>query len=569
MASTAMAAVRQTAPRAASALAASVSRRPLSHTTVLPPISNEPVREYPPESEERMELLAACARVRSETVDIPCVINGKEVFTGNTIEQRACSDHQHAVARVHLASPELIQEAIDTSLSVREEWEQLDFEHRAAVFLKAADLLSTKFRNEVLAATMIGQGKNMFQAEIDAAAEAADFYRFGVKYANEIYAEQPAHHAQHVWNRVEYRGLEGFVAGIPPFNFTAIGANLGATPAIMGNVVLWKPSENAALSNYVVFKALREAGLPDGVVNFVPAAGPTFGDKIVSSPDLAAISFTGSTRTFNTLWKGVADNLDKYKTYPRLVGECGGKNFHYVHNTADLDNAVYSTIRSAFEYQGQKCSACSRLYVPESMWPEFRDRMLDCMRDIQVGEPDDFKTFMTAVIDEKAFDKIVSYINYAKESSEMEVLAGGEADKSVGWFVQPTLVQSTNPHSKLMEEEIFGPVITAYVYPDDQWEETLDLVNKTSPYGLTGSIFSADRSVIDTGLKKLRHAAGNIYINAKSTGSVVGQQPFGGARRSGTNDKAGASSYLARFTSMQAAKECLLYLDDWKYDHMK
>lgn len=557
------------ARRAAPAAAAMSRRTAVSHATVLPHIKNEPVKEYPPDSEARLSLLGACARVRSEVVDIPCVVNGKEIYTGDVIEQRAPTDHNTVVARIHRASPEVLQEAIQASLKVRPEWEGLDFEHRAAVFLKAADLLSTKYRDEVMAATMIGQGKNMFQAEIDAAAEACDFYRFGVKYANDIYASQPQHHSQYVWNRVEYRGLEGFVAGIPPFNFTAIGANLGATPAIMGNVMLWKPSETACLSNYTVFKALREAGVPDGVINFVPSHGPTFGDTILQSPDLAAISFTGSTATFNTLWKGVASNLERYHAYPRVVGECGGKNFHFIHNTADLENAVFGTIRSAFEYQGQKCSACSRLYVPESMWPEFRDQMVTAMKEIHVGEPDDFKSFMTAVIDEKAFDKIVSYINYAKSSDEMEILAGGEADKSVGYFVQPTLVHTTNPHSKLMEEEIFGPVITAYVYPDDKWVETLDTVNKTSPYGLTGAIYSRDRFVIDTCLQKLRHSAGNVYVNAKSTGSVVGQQPFGGARRSGTNDKAGAQSYLERFTSMQAAKECLLYLDDWKYDHMK
>ena len=380
--------------------------------------------------------------------------------------------HSHAYTLTHIHThshthSHTINVTAQSALSAREAWEALDFEHRAAVFLKAADLLSTSYRDEVLAATMIGQGKTMIQAEIDAAAEAADFYRFGVKFANEIYGEQPRHHSKFVWNRVEHRGLEGFVAGIPPFNFTAIGANLGATPALMGNVVLWKPSDTAALSNYVVFKALREAGMPDGVVNFVPADGPTFGQHILSSPDLAAISFTGSTKTFNTLWKGVADNLDKYKTYPRLVGECGGKNFHFVHNTAQLDNAVYGTIRSAFEYQGQKCSACSRLYVPESMWPEFRDKMVSCMNDIKVGEPDDFTSFMTAVIDENSFKKITSYIDYAKESPEMEILAGGNADMSKGYFVEPTFVQTTNPKSKLMEEEIFGPVVTAYVYPDE------------------------------------------------------------------------------------------------------
>eukprot|EP00730_Choanoeca_flexa_P015170 TRINITY_DN6901_c0_g1_i1.p1 TRINITY_DN6901_c0_g1~~TRINITY_DN6901_c0_g1_i1.p1 ORF type:complete len:645 (+),score=187.75 TRINITY_DN6901_c0_g1_i1:69-2003(+) len=537
-------------------------------STNLPPVFNEPVVEYFPGTEERAKLLEACHEVKSNTVDVPCVVNGEAILTGDVVPQLMPSDHGTVIANVHQATPEIIRDAIKGALAAQAQWERTPFENRAAVFLRAADLLSTEFRYKALATTMMGQGKTAQQAEIDAVAEAADFFRFGVHYANEILAQQPEHHAQHVWNRLDYRALEGFVAAVPPFNFTAIGANLGSCPAIMGNVILWKPSNTAALSNHVIFEILREAGMPDGVMQFVPSDGPTFGNTCLADPNLAAINFTGSTKTFDLLWRQVGDNLSKYKTYPRMIGECGGKNYHWVHPSADLNNVIHGTIRSAFEYQGQKCSACSRVYLPESLWDEFQSTMLKEMADIKMGQPDDFEAFMTAVIDKTSFDKITGYLDHAKQSDEFEVLSGGNADDSKGYFVEPTLIRTSNPHSKLMEEEIFGPVVTAYVYKDDEWESTLDLVNNTSPYGLTGSVYAKDRYVITKALEALRHTAGNIYINAKSTGSVVGQQPFGGARRSGTNDKAGASNYLLRFTSIQSAKECLTNVDDWRYAHM-
>jgi 1-pyrroline-5-carboxylate dehydrogenase len=459
---------------------------------------------------------------------------------------------------VHRASPQLINTAIEGAIEARRDWEELPWEHRAAVFLRAADFLSTEDRNTVLAATMIGQGKTVYQAEIDAAAEAADFFRFGVHFADEIYRQQPEHHSSHVWNRINYRPLEGFVAAIPPFNFTAIAANLGACPAIMGNCVLWKPSDTAVLSNFRLFEILKKAGVPDGIIQFLPADGPLFGDVVLRSHNLAAVNFTGSTRTFNTLWQEVAQNLNNYKTYPRIIGECGGKNFHWLHPSADVPNVVNGTLRSAFEYQGQKCSVCSRIYVPRSLWPEVRDGIVSAMESVTVGQPDDYTSFMSAVIDKRAYDKITTYINNAKTDTTCDVLHGGDADDSRGYFVQPTFIQVHNHDHTLLKEEIFGPVLTAYVYEDNEWEQSLEIVNNTSPYGLTGSVYASDRYAIDEALHTLRHAAGNIYINAKSTGSVVGQQPFGGARRSGTNDKAGSQNYMLRFTSVQSAKECLI-----------
>eukprot|EP00049_Salpingoeca_infusionum_P010126 m.171396 g.171396 ORF g.171396 m.171396 type:complete len:573 (+) comp14550_c0_seq2:661-2379(+) len=549
-----------------------VTKAPVKHMSLLgqlPPSFNEPVKDYPKGSPARDSLLQECERVRSEVVDIPVVIGGKEYFTGDVVEQRMPTDHGVTIARVHHANRELIEQGIESAVSSRREWEMMDWVHRAAVFLKAADIMTSIKRDRIIATTMLGQGKTAFQAEIDAAAETADFFRFAAHAVQENIAVQPKHHSPMVWNRMEYRALEGFIAGIPPFNFTAIGANLGATPAIMGNVVLWKPSDTAALSNYEMFKIMREAGIPDGVINFVPAQGPLFGEVTLSHRDLAAVNFTGSTQTFNHIWKTVANNLEHFRTYPRVIGECGGKNFHFVHPSADVANVVANTVRSAFEYQGQKCSACSRVYVPRSMWQEFKDGMLSAMKDIRMGQPDDFSSFVTAVIDDKAFKKISGFVDFANQSSDVEVLAGGSYDDSRGYFVEPTFVRVDDPRNKLMEEEIFGPVLTAYVYDDDcDLNEMLELVDSTSPYGLTGAIFASDRSVVESSMRGLRHAAGNIYINVKSTGSVVGQQPFGGARRSGTNDKAGASSYLLRFTSVQSIKECLATTPDWKYPHM-
>ncbi|CAI7991044.1 Delta-1-pyrroline-5-carboxylate dehydrogenase, mitochondrial [Geodia barretti] len=427
-----------------------------------------------------------------------------------------------------------------------------------------ADLISTKYRYQVIATTMLGQGKTVLQAEIDSTCETIDFFRFAVKQGLDLQG-QPSVHSPRIWNRLEYRALEGFIASISPFNFTAIGANLGATPTLMGNATLWKPSDTAMLSNWTMFKILREAGLPPGVVNFVPAPGPLFGDTVTDSPDLAGVSFTGSSTTFKHLWKLTGKKLDTYKTFPRIVGECGGKNYHFVHPSADVDNVVFCSVRGAFEYCGQKCSATSRMYVPESLWTEIRDKMVAITKEIRVGSPEDFRNFIAAVIDAKSFQKISGYLDYANSSDELTLLAGGSADDSVGYFVQPTIYQTTNPRNKLMQEEIFGPVLTVYVYPDSEAEEMLEVVNSTSVYGLTGAVFSNDRYFILKAMSVLRHSAGNFYINDKSTGSVVGQQPFGGSRGSGTNDKAGAVSYLQKWVSPMSVKEATAPCTEWSY----
>lgn len=541
--------------------------RSQSAKLTLPQTANEKVYDYGPGSPEREKLKKQLAVTRDTVREIPVVIGGKEYYTDNVTEQVIPSDHSKVIARIHQADESLIRHAIKVAMQTRKEWMATPWEHRAGIFLKAADLVSTSRRPEILAATMLGQGKTVYQAEIDAAAETIDFLRFNVKYANEIYGQQPEHHSTHVWNRIEYRPLEGFVAAISPFNFTAIGANLATAPAIMGNTVLWKPAKTSMLSNYVFYQSLLEAGLPEGVINFVPAGGLEFGKIITTSPDLAAINFTGSTATFNWLWKKVAENLDVFRVYPRLIGECGGKNFHIIHPSAtDIDNVINATIRSAFEYQGQKCSAVSRMYVPESLWPRIKDGLVKGANQMKVGQPDEFSSFFSAVIDQISFDEIAGFIDRAK-GRNMELLAGGNYDASTGYFVQPTIFVTKDPHDELMEHEIFGPVLTIYVYPDDQWKETLQIVNDTSPYALTGSIFASKRTAIMEAHEALYDAAGNMYINAKSTGAVVGQQPFGGSRASGTNDKAGAESYLHRFTSPQAIKENFAALDSWTYPH--
>jgi 1-pyrroline-5-carboxylate dehydrogenase len=412
---------------------------------------------------------------------------------------------------------------------------------------------------------MIGQGKTAFQAEIDATCELIDFYRYAVQAAMEMYQTQPIHNPPRTWNRLEYRGLEGFVASISPFNFTAIGGNLGGTPALMGNVILWKPSDAAILSNWYVFKVLREAGVPDGVINFLPTKPSLFGDTVTSSPHLAAVNFTGSARTFKHLWKQIGANIDIYKVYPRMVGECGGKNYHLVHETADVESVVNGTIRSGFEYSGQKCSACSRVYVPESLWPQIKESLISEVNKLKVGPGEDFTSFTSSVIDAASFEKISGYLDYARTSNTCNVLVGGSGDKSVGYFIEPTVIQVTDPKDKLMEEEIFGPVVSVYVYPNDKFEETLTLIDSTSPYALTGAIYARDRYVIQKAMNVLRNSAGNFYLNDKSTGSVVGQQPFGGSRQSGTNDKSGAQSYVYKWVSPMAIKETFVPMTTWGY----
>lgn len=471
--------------------------------------------------------------------------------------------HSKPLARYHEADERLVAEAIDGALKAKPLWEQMPFHQRAAVFLKAADLASTKYRHELMAATILGQGKNVWQAEIDAAAELCDFWRFNVAFAEQIYSDQPSLHSRGIWNQVEYRALEGFVLAVTPFNFTAIGGNLPSAPAIMGNVALWKPSASAVYSNYVVAKILHEAGLPDGVIQFLPGAPEHVVQPSLKHPQFAGIHFTGSTVVFQSLWKQIADNLPSYRGYPRIVGETGGKNSHFIHPSADFRSAVNQTLRGAFEFQGQKCSATSRLFVPDSMWSQFRDALIAGMAEISQAGPEDLSAFCGPVINRAAFNKIKSYIEHAREHAN--ILAGGGCDDSVGFFIKPTLIQTDSHSYKTMQEEIFGPVLTAMVYPDAQWSKMLKEAAEHSSYALTGSVFARDRTAIQEACDVLRHTAGNLYVNDKCTGAVVGQQPFGGSRLSGTNDKAGSAMNLTRWTSLRCIKENFLPLEDFRY----
>lgn len=536
----------------------------------IPKIENEPFLSYLPGSSERKELIIALKRTRNSVVEIPCVVNGKEIFTKDTEKQVIPSDHNKTIAIYHKASKDLINEAIEGSMKAREKWMRIPFESRNAIFLSAADLLSKKYRADVCAATMLGQGKTVREAEIDAAVELIDFWRFAVKFADQLYREQPPYHLKGVWNTTEYRPIDGFVAAISPFNFTAIGGNLPSAPALMGNTSLWKPAPTAMLSNYLVFKILREAGLPDGVIQFLPADGPLFGDTVTQSKDFGGLHFTGSTKTFDHLIKKIYSNIENYKCYPRVVGETGGKDFHFAHSSADVNNLVAQTLRGAFEYQGQKCSACSRAYIPDNLWPEFKEKFLSQLQYVKMGQPDDLSSFMSAVIDKAAFEKITGYIEYAKNQSDCEIIFGGQYSSQTGYFIQPTVILTTNPTSKTMVEEIFGPVLTIYVYPHDKFEETLELCDKSTNYGLTGSIFARDIEAQNIAFEKLRFSTGMFYINDKCTGAMVGQQPFGGSRRSGTNDKSGAPANLIRWTSVRSIKRNLIPLDytSWSYPHI-
>jgi len=536
----------------------------------LPDPVNEVLLNYAPGSEERAKLQAALTKMRNECPDIPCVIGGKEVRTGDVKKQLIPSDHKHVLCTFHQANAETLQQAVANALEAKKKWEEVPFEDRAAIFIRAGDILSSVLRWEVLAATILGQSKSVWQAEIDAAAETIDFLRFNPYFAQEIYATQPPKNAPKTWNRTEYRALEGYVVAISPFNFTAIGANLPTAPALMGNVVLWKPASTSVLSNWIVFKALRMAGLPDGVIQFVPGAGRVIGEILLNSRYFAGLHFTGSTDVFNGIMHQTAVNLNKglYLGYPRIVGETGGKDFHFVHKSADVDNVVFQTLRAAFEYQGQKCSACSRAYFPDNLWPEIKAKLVAAVNEIKVGQPDDFTSFMGAVIDAASFKNIKNYLDHAKSSPDAEIIVGGKCDDSVGYFVDPTVIVTTNPKFKTMQEEIFGPVLTVYVYPADKYEEALRLCDETSPYALTGALFANDRDAVVLGSRLLRHAAGNFYINDKCTGAVVGQQPFGGARASGTNDKAGSALNLLRWVSARTIKESFLPITSWKYPHM-
>jgi len=526
---------------------------------------NDPNRSYAPGSPERAELKARLKAMAAERIEIPLIIGGKEIRTGRTAQALMPHDHSHVLADYHLADAEHVQQAIAASAGARREWASWPWEDRAAVILRAAELLATSSRATIVAATMLGQSKTVFQAEIDAASEMIDFWRFNTYFAQELYNEQPVS-SPGMWNQMEYRALEGFVYAISPFNFTAIGGNLTTAPALMGNTIVWKPAATAMLSGYYTLRVLEEAGLPPGVINLVPGDSVQITRILLDSPDLAGVHFTGSTAVFNSIWKTVGENVGKYRGYPRLVGETGGKDFIVAHPSADPAAVAVAIARGGFEYQGQKCSAASRVYVPESLWNEVRDRTVGMMQEIKVGDVRDFRNFVSAVIDQKAFTKISGYLDDAKKNAR--VLQGGTAKGDEGYFVHPTLIQTEDPGYRTMCEEIFGPVVTAYVYPDGKWHETLAVVDRTSPYALTGAIFSRDRKGVREAMSALRNAAGNFYVNDKPTGAVVGQQPFGGARGSGTNDKAGSKLNLVRWVNARTVKETFAPPRDYKYPFM-
>uniref|UniRef100_A0A671M8C5 Multifunctional fusion protein n=1 Tax=Sinocyclocheilus anshuiensis TaxID=1608454 RepID=A0A671M8C5_9TELE len=531
-------------------------------------VKNELILGFKEGSKERSELEKALQNLKGKTEEIPCVIGNEEVWTKDIRYQLSPFNHSHKVSKFCYADKELINKAIEASVAARREWDLKPVADRAQIFFRAADIISGPKRADVLAKTMIGQGKTVVQAEIDAAAELIDFFRFNAKHAIQLEQQQPLD-SDGSTNTMLYRGLEGFVAAVAPFNFTAIGGNLAGTPAIMGNVVLWKPSDTAMSASYAVYKILRESGLPPSIIQFVPADGPVFGDTITSSEHLAGINFTGSVPTFKRLWKQVAQNLDIYRNFPRVAGECGGKNFHFVHKSADVHSVVNGTIRSAFEYGGQKCSACSRMYVPDSLWPQIKQELLDVHKQIKVGDPvEDFSTFFSAVIDDKSFSRSKGWLEHAKTSPHLKIIAGGNCDNKKGYFIEPTIIETTDPQEKIMNEEIFGPILTVYVYPENDYKKVLHLIDNTSPYALTGAIFSQDKAVINEAGKALRNAAGNYYVNDKSTGSIVAQQPFGGARASGTNDKPGGPHYVLRWTSPQVVKQTHVPLTEWKYPYM-
>ncbi len=531
----------------------------------LPPPINEPIRSYAPGTPERAALKARLKAMEGERPDIPVVIGGKEIRTGETGKAVSPHKHKHVTATYHKATAADVRAAIASGKKAWKEWSEWTWEERAAVFLKAADLLATTHRDTLNAATMLGQSKTAFQSEIDAACELIDFFRFNVAFARELCAEQPIN-GPGVWNQSEYRALEGFVYAVTPFNFTAIGGNLPTAPALMGNVVLWKPAASAMLSAWHTLQLLHEAGLPPGVINFLPGDPVMISEIALAHEDLAGVHFTGSTGVFNSMWSTIGQNMGKYRSYPRIVGETGGKDFILAHPSADVAALAVAIVRGAFEYQGQKCSAASRVYIPKSLWPEVKARVVAMMEEIKVGDVNDFTNFMGAVIDQRAFDRISGYLKTAKKSAK--IIAGGKADGTTGWFIDPTLVQTTDPQYQLMCEEIFGPVLTAFVYDDAKWGETLKLVDRTSPYALTGAVFSQDRAAVREAHAALRHAAGNFYVNDKCTGAVVGQQPFGGARASGTNDKAGSKLNLTRWVSARTVKETFAPPTDFRYPFM-
>jgi len=553
------------APRTTASSNVAAGSAGIAGTTRVPTPVNEPNLGYFPGSPERAALKERLKAMAAERIDIPVVIGGREIRTGRTQQAVMPHDHTHVLADWHAASPDDVHEAIAASTRVAREWASWRWEDRAAVFLRAAELLTTTWRQTLNAATMLGQSKTVFQAEIDSASELIDFLRFNAHFAEELYAEQPIS-SHGVQNRLDYRPLEGFVYAVTPFNFTAIGGNLPTAPALMGNTVIWKPASSAMLSGYYILRLLERAGLPPGVINFVPGDAVQITGILLDSPDLAGIHFTGSTAVFSSMWKKVGENAGRYRSYPRIVGETGGKDFIVAHPSADPQEVAVAIARGGFEYQGQKCSAASRVYVPQSLWPDVRDRVVGLMRDMKMGDVTDFRTFIGAVIDKKAFDKISAYLEDAKKNAR--IIQGGTARGDVGYFIEPTLIETTDPTYRLMCEEIFGPVVTAYSYQDSAWADTLELIDRTSPYALTGSVFSTDRTAILEATDALRNAAGNFYINDKPTGAVVGQQPFGGARASGTNDKAGSKLNLMRWVSARTIKETFSPPRDHKYPYM-
>ncbi|CAG4928066.1 unnamed protein product [Colias eurytheme] len=533
-------------------------------------VQNEPVLGYRAGSQERNALVSELKRTAAVTEEVPIVIGDETIKEGEPKFQVMPHDHGRKIAKYYYASEKTIQKAIQVSAEAQKRWDRTPLDKRVEIWQRAADLMAGEHRQRLNAATMLGQSKSVVQAEIDSAAELIDFFRFNVFFLKENAKYQPISEDPSVTrNSLRFRGMDGFIAAISPFNFTAIGGNLAYTPALMGNGVLWKPSDTALLSNWRIFNIMREAGLPSGIVNFVPADGPTFGRTITASPHLAGINFTGSVPTFNWLWNEVGKNLNLYRNYPRLIGECGGKNYHFVHPTADIQSVVNGTIRSAFEFCGQKCSACSRMYIPKSLYEPIKEGLLEERAKLKIGDPTDFKVFTGAVIDDKAFARITGYIKNAKNNPKNKILGGGEFDDSKGYFVQPTIIETSDPHDKLMTEEIFGPVLTVYVYDDKDVMKALALVGSSTKFALTGAVFAKDQSFLEKAFEELKMTAGNFYINDKSTGSVVGQQPFGGGRMSGTNDKAGGPNYVMRWTTPQSIKETFVPLKDIDYPYMR
>ena len=530
----------------------------------VPKAVNEPVKNYAPNSPEKEAVLAAYKKMWHESIDVPLYIGTEEIKTCNTRNINPPHDHKHQVGIYHLAEKQHIEKAIANALESRKAWSELPWEHRAAIFLKAAELIAGPYRARINAATMIGQSKSIHQAEVDAACELIDFLRFNVEFMTQIYSEQPQSESV-IWNRLEYRPLEGFVYAITPFNFTAIAANLPASAAMMGNVVVWKPSDSQVFSAKIVIEVFKEAGVPDGVINVVFGDAAMITDTVLASRDFAGVHFTGSTHIFKDIWAKIGTNIHHYKTYPRIVGETGGKDFIIAHPSANVKQVTTGICRGSFEFQGQKCSAASRVYLPKSLWPAIKEQLTIDLGSMKMGSPEDFNNFITAVIHEASFDKLVGFIERAKNDTETEIIFGGSYDKTVGYFIEPTVILTTNPKYVTMETELFGPIATIYIYEDEKWEETLELIDDTSDYALTGAVFGQNRYAIEVAAKKLQNAAGNFYINDKPTGAVVGQQPFGGARASGTNDKAGSPLNLLRWVSPRTIKEVFVTPEDYRY----